>query len=176
MLPQRFLIVNLASGAVSDGSRLWRCFNLHFLYHIKRYSTSAIQKVVLERTMKWKNAYICDVKRFNNRETDILKVFFAVLIWKSDSFYEERATNSTHFLYSYVTMHFRAYPILSKCGVSHRLFSSRFCQNHQIDRRTVFLHTFFIVITEQTHTNLIIYCYEKTNPLYCSSGNDVAKL
>ena len=110
-----------------------------------------------------------------NHKTDILKVFFAVLIWKSDSFYEERATNSTHFLYSYVTMHFRAYPILSKCGVSHRLFSSRFCQNHQIDRRTVFLHTFFIVITEQTIISNT-YSYEETNPNHRSRGNNVAKL
>ena len=34
-----------------------------------------------------------------NHKTDILKVFFAVLIKKSDSFKEERTTNSTHFLY-----------------------------------------------------------------------------
>ena len=36
-----------------------------------------------------------------NHKTDILKVFFAVLTKKSDSFKEERTTNSTHFLYMY---------------------------------------------------------------------------
>ena len=41
-----------------------------------------------------------------NHKTDILKVFFAVLTKKSDSFKEERTTNSTHFLCSYATMHF----------------------------------------------------------------------
>lgn len=62
-------------------------------------SQSAIQKVSQIENIETKNAYICDVKWHKTHKTDILKVFFAVLTKKSDSFKEERTTNSTHFLY-----------------------------------------------------------------------------
>lgn len=37
------------------------------------------------------------------------------------------------------------YPILFKCGVLHRLFDSRFCQNLFVDNRNQ-LHTFFLLL------------------------------
>ena len=71
-----------------------------------------------------------------NHKTDILKVFFAQSPLENVAvFKNRRTTNSTHFLCSYVTMHFRAYPILSKCGVLHRLLLFGFCYNLLMDRR-----------------------------------------
>ena len=70
---------------------------------------------------------------------DISKVFFAVLNRKSDSFHKAKGlTNSTHFLYSYVAMHFLCiYSILSKCGALYRLFLLGFCQSLRLNKRKI---------------------------------------
>ena len=86
---------------------------------------------------------------------------FAVLLRESDSFQESRATNSTHFLCSYVAMHFCCiYPILSKCGALYRLFDSGFVRTFlEIDGNH--LHTFFLSNFNQYWRLLDRVIYEK---------------
>ena len=92
---------------------------------------------------------------------DISKVFFAVLNRKSDSFHKAKGlTNSTHFLYSYVAMHFLCiYSILSKCGAVYRLFLLGFCQSLRLNKRKSTPH--FLFYTNPPHRS----CYGKTNCL-----------
>ena len=134
---------NIYSQNIYNNFNIQRQLLLLNLFVYPNFAEEKYLKTLLSVVQYVNYFYLCSMQRRKCvKQTYLMKVFSQSLIENVEVFISKRTTNSTHFLYSYVAVRFlRTYPILSKCGVSYRLFLLGSFHNLRLDKRNQ-LHTF----------------------------------